>query len=103
MALAHRGIAMDRNNAKDYLPLVQALAEGKMIQISAGEGFWTDIHNPNFGGNPDDYRIKPEPREVWVNRYADGTDGLATYSTEESAKSCGPSSSRAIRYREVIE
>lgn len=105
MALAHRGIAMNKDNAKDFLPLVQALAEGKVIQgHMAYSGRWEDISGDiGFDGPASDYRIKPEPREIWVNRHADGLDGPVTYPSEESAKHCGPNSSRPIKYREVIE
>lgn len=51
---------MNQGNAKDYLPLVQALADGK-LQIIQG-GSWADV-GPNddidFGGSPPSYRVKP--------------------------------------------
>lgn len=58
---------MTRDTAKDFLPLVQALADGKVIQKDCG-----DIGGEiAFVGNPSLYRVKPEPREVWVNEYQD--------------------------------
>ena len=61
---------MNKNNAKDYLPLVQALADGKVIQINGVRG-WEDTRGDLiFGANPHDYRIKPEPREWWQLRDA---------------------------------
>ena len=56
---------MNAQNAKDYLPLVQAMAEGKMIEVKNGLGMWVDCPEPSFGGNPKFYRIKPEPRG-WI-------------------------------------
>ena len=52
---------MNATNAKDYLPLVQALAEGKTIQkFSDGDG-WEDVRSPSFESPAKLYRIKPEP------------------------------------------
>ena len=54
---------MTKENAKDFLPLVQALADGKTIQfLSCDE--WVDLDDPNFGNNIEKYRIKPEKEYV---------------------------------------
>lgn len=56
---------MNASNAKDYLPLVQALAEGKTIQrFSNGDG-WEDVRSPSFENPAKLYRIKPEPKKGW--------------------------------------
>jgi len=57
---------MNAQNAHEYLPLVQALANGKMIQALGGE--WFDIDDVNFNWPPDEYRIKPEPRTFKIVR-----------------------------------
>ena len=57
---------MNASNAKDFLPLVQALADGKVIQFNSGtndDPDWNNIGGPAFYGQAEDYRIKPEPRE----------------------------------------
>lgn len=55
---------MNKHNAKDYLPLVQALVDGKTLQVSTVNG-WEDIKSEvSFCYAPDKYRIKPEPREI---------------------------------------
>lgn len=62
---------MTRENAKDYLPLVQALAERKTLQSRARDG-WADILPTEdiwFCNPASDYRVKPEPpkpREWWA-------------------------------------
>ena len=57
---------MNRQEAKQLLPILQAFAEGRVIQyrdngvwkdITTEEGFYTD----NAFVNVNDYRIKPEP------------------------------------------
>jgi hypothetical protein len=62
---------MDKNNAHLFLPLVKALAEGKMIQWESYRGQWTDMPiQVNFIGDPSVYRIKPEPkRSLGYRRY----------------------------------
>lgn len=51
---------MNKENAHLYLPLVQALAEGKTIQYGS-ESIWGDVKDPNFLNPPQYYRVKPEP------------------------------------------
>ena len=52
---------MDRNQAKELLPVIKAFSEGKVIETKIGSG-WISIENISFAGNPDSYRIKPEPK-----------------------------------------
>ncbi len=52
---------MNKDNAHLYLPLVQALAEGKTIQVYLPYNkTWVDKDNLKFDASPDQYRIKPE-------------------------------------------
>jgi hypothetical protein len=59
---------MNKENAKDYLPLVQALADGKTIQFLNVNSNWNDCVRVDFNNEPRFYRIKPEPRifEMWL-------------------------------------
>ena len=54
---------MTREQAKDLLPIIQAWAEGKTIEIYNNTE-WKDwiIESIKFDCNPSCYRIKPEPR-----------------------------------------
>ena len=73
---------MDRNQAKEFYPIMQAFAEGMVIECrtkpNAVEGTdipndWTEMKEIEFWKNPE-YRIKPEPkyrpfndaRECWA-------------------------------------
>ena len=52
---------MTREEAKEYLPIMQAFAEGKQIQYLDDHGFWNDIKTcVSFDYNISCYRIKPE-------------------------------------------
>ena len=53
---------MTREEAKALLPIIQAHAEGKVIQINKPLVGWEDSYEPLFNGDPSSYRIKPEPK-----------------------------------------
>ncbi len=54
---------MNRQQAKNMLPIIQALAEGKHIQLKDIIGNWKDIDFINLElCNPNVYRIKPQPK-----------------------------------------
>ena len=57
---------MTREQAKDLLPIIQAFAEGKTIQVKASDGLWYGREGENgelnFNADPQVYRIKPEPK-----------------------------------------
>ena len=61
---------MDRNQAKEFYPIMQAFAEGKIIETrrkpSAVKGTdipndWTEMKEIEFWNNTE-YRVKPEPK-----------------------------------------
>ena len=52
---------MNRKEAKQLLPIIQAFSEGKDVETKTGSG-WISTENMSFAGNPDSYRIKPEPK-----------------------------------------
>ena len=55
---------MTREQAKELLPIIQAFAEGKTIQIKK-EGDWFEVGENTevyFSESPSDYRIKPKPK-----------------------------------------
>ena len=53
---------MTREEAKELLPIIQAYAEGKTIQVITVEGRWKDLDCPAFVKQVADYRIKPESK-----------------------------------------
>lgn len=95
---------MNASNAKLFLPLVQALAEGKTIQQINDHGKWIDIKEPVFSHDISTYRIKPEPREFWVNEFE--SPCLLAMESKEAAERAAwnsfPKPIRIIHVREVI-
>ncbi len=73
---------MSPNRAKQLLPLIKAFSEGKKIQYKS-QDVWVDIDRPGWC---DDvvYRVKPEPKTVWINIYPDLIGGIG-HETKELA------------------
>lgn len=60
---------MNRNQAEEILPIIQALADGRTIQFAATDKEWVDLDSDDGGvfletliNNPQSYRIKPGPK-----------------------------------------
>lgn len=57
---------MNRSQAKELLPIIQAFAEGKTIEIRSNSkynpGEWIETTTPTFDIKSHEYRIKPEPK-----------------------------------------
>ena len=52
---------MNREEAKELLPIMQAFVDGKTVQYLDRIDGWRDYNDPSFCGNLK-YRIKPEPK-----------------------------------------
>ena len=89
---------MNKENASQFLPLVQALADGKTIQVLGCDGSeWIDIREVKFSDNPEAYRIKPEPREFWLFR-----DDPKNFYNESDTKPSGKWN-ELIKVREILD
>ena len=55
---------MNLKRAKEYIPFLEAIAEGKTVQMILDNGRWINLTEPGFACEPDQYRIKPEPKLV---------------------------------------
>lgn len=69
---------MNQDQAKAWLPLIQAVAEGKTIQVNIGtynQPKWQDTEYFNFACHVEAHRIKPEPKKAWyrVALFRNGT------------------------------
>ena len=62
---------MNKENAHEYLPLIQAFADGKEIECLCIHTYtWESHKNICFDEVASYYRIKPEPRtfEMWLSK-----------------------------------
>ena len=83
---------MNKDNAKQFLPLVQALAAGKIIQHKDLQGRWVDGDSYLFYEDPENYRVKPEPAYTFKYRryiYKSGTGNGFVNMLQESS-GCTP-------------
>ena len=60
-------------NAAAYLPIIQAMAEGKTVQFQNRDGVWSDAPTLVLCEPPEVYRVKPLPREWLIKCSLDGT------------------------------
>lgn len=56
---------MTRERAKELLPILQAYAEGKKIQVEAHNHKWFDVTELDDDFESLNYRIKPEYNEIF--------------------------------------
>lgn len=79
---------MTPQRARDLLPIIQAFAEGKEIEVREADinTIWYDTIRPEWDDSLE-YRIKPEPKIItgWVNVYPDGFS-TRCYDTKDEAK-----------------
>jgi hypothetical protein len=87
------------NKPHKHAEVIKAWADGKEIEYYY-EGKWTTCYRPIWD-NLTPYRVKPEPKKVWVrivkiyNRRLDTNYTIAWYSIDEQTKT-----SKNIRVKE---
>ena len=98
---------MDRNRAKELLPIIEAYANGDVIQFRLPEADWLDdawTDDDEFLEDDDidiEYRIKPKPREFFVCSSYDNQENKVAYELDD--ESLVDHYHEFIRVREVIE
>lgn len=90
-------VTMDREQAKELLPIIQAFAEGKTIQSKRINGTWIDLEMKtalniiSLIDQPQKYRIKPGPKyrpfanaeECWQEMKKHEPFGWVKYKTDD--------------------
>ena len=75
---------MNRQRAKELLPVIQAFADGAQIQYKTQRSdIWTDIHTADFS-QPGQYRVKPQ--EMWICEFTDGSYTSYIHTSEAHAR-----------------
>lgn len=99
---------MNRERAKELLPIIQAFAEGEEIEWkdSGSDDEWTNYEHAqeytfSFEDKDCDFRIKPEPFECWMNIYPENKGGHPYPTEEEAAKTFFAGSIRIAHMKEV--
>jgi hypothetical protein len=96
---------MNRQEAIEFLPLIQALADGKTIQIKYfGDEEWITREDVHFFNPASSYRVKPEPREWILNVYGKG-EVYAHDTMREALDGCEGDYQKVqqVRVREILD
>lgn len=56
---------MNRNRARELLPIIQAFADGEEIEFQLSDRSWCSATTPTFNADHE-FRIKLKPREFWI-------------------------------------
>ena len=78
---------MNKHNAKKFLPIIQALADGEEIECKCiYTATWKKQESICFDEEPEFYRIKPEPRmfKLYIIDTANGETVMTTHPTFDS-------------------
>lgn len=84
---------MTKDQAKLFLPIITAFAEGKTIQMKGADNKWQVSVNPGFTRHPENYRIKPELKyrpfknleECWAEMQKHQPFGWVSFKGEENS------------------
>lgn len=88
---------------QSWLEIIEADERREVIQANYGGIFRDRQSGMNFDFERIEYRIKPKPREIWVNEYETGMSDRV-HQSEDRAKSYGRGTEfRAVKFVEVIE
>jgi len=90
---------MNKDNAAQFLPLVQALADGKTIQ-KIQRDTWEDLESHSFYDEPERYRIKPEPREFKITLCIKDRSRITHYDEGDEKT---PELFEVVRVREILD
>jgi hypothetical protein len=106
-----------KGNTREKLAVMQAFLDGQPIQCklaTLSDPNWTDC-DPMWNWGTYDYRVKPEPRDIWVIESRNPTkpesrlySSILFYSREDAEKQfrkqsrAWPDSLVIVHYREVL-
>ena len=98
---------MNRDSAIKFMPLLEALVDGKQLQFKTKFDTWLDVTSVDDSYQPSRYRVKPKPVECWVGFNPDMVSPVTVSTIDESAyflhlKSAHFLHLRWVKMREVI-
>lgn len=97
---------MANEHETNIIAVTQAFLDGKKIQVRnwGSDGGWDCATEPCWNWDLYEYRVNPEPREVWVNVYPGGLGNCGLYPTKEAAdKNAVIDRLECVKFREVID
>lgn len=96
---------MINDKIKQMIKVMQAYLDGEEVEFFGYDNTWWPVDEDCPWNGVYQYRIKPKPKDIWVNEYNQDGSVYAVYSSSEAAKgAAGVNVARkAVHYREVIE
>lgn len=96
-------LTKELESIQEKMSLIHAHEDGKTIQVLNCRYEWENINDPGWQWDEGcEYRIKPEPKVVWVNEYP---HDHTTHKTKEKAEKFAASTvvRVAVKYVEVLD
>jgi hypothetical protein len=88
----------------EMIAVIQAHKDGKMIQFKQKDvDGWVWAPRPCWNFSSHEYRIKPEPMEIWVNVYDDGETSCPYKSKDDAQQSGINAGRRTVKFREALD
>ena len=97
---------MNIEDTKKAIEVMQAFVDGKEIQCRSHNHSHWKYANPDWNFTNCEYRVKPEPKEVWINMYPDRAFASVAWASEDDAKESKTVKELGCKptlFREVIE
>ena len=97
---------MEEDPTEYKIRVMQAFLDGEKVQcrrLMSSKPWCPAGPCPSWAWADYDYRIKPEPRAVYVNEYADGDFSYAYPSAELARQNAAMPRRIAVKYQEVQE
>jgi len=93
---------MNREETKKAIEVMQAYVDGKPVQYLALSGRWVMTGLPIWNWKSLNFRIKPKPREVWINE--DPMNGMLCEVAHHRKESCDRIRElKTVKFVEVLE
>lgn len=90
---------------QEKIDAMTAFRDGKEIEFRIiDSGKWIESREPNWDFTSFEYRIKPEPRRIWINEYPDGLSAQLHPSQAAADNSAAKETRiRSIEFVEVLK
>jgi len=86
---------------KEKISIMQAFEDGKEIETEFSTG-WLPAYEPCWNWNEHNYRVKPEPRVVYIN-VGDEIDYITAYSDIDKARRNCSNNCKVVQFIEAVE
>lgn len=82
---------------QEQIAVMRAWTEGKPIEIKKYDHtFWSKVSEPAWNWADYDYRVKSEPKVIYINQYKDGSWGLGHDSREQAVAAAATGDKAAV-------